>query len=53
MFKIYDEIIVNAADNYHRDLLTKKISVTIDEKTGMISCYNDGTGIPILIHKGE
>lgn len=30
LFKIYDEIIVNAADNYQRDKKMNKIKITID-----------------------
>lgn len=31
LFKIFDEILVNAADNYQRDKKTDRISVTIEK----------------------
>lgn len=52
LFKIFDEIIVNARDHSERDLTCKVIKVTVDEETGQISCYNEGDdGIAIVIHK--
>jgi len=51
LFKIFDEILVNASDNYQRDKSTTMIKVEIDRKEGRISVYNDGKGIPCVIHK--
>jgi DNA topoisomerase-2 len=51
LFKIYDEIIVNAADNYQRDKKMNKIKITIDSKANTISVWNNGKGIPVQIHK--
>lgn len=52
LYKIYDEILVNAHDHSMRPGTNcKKIKVTIDRDTGSISVWNDGTGIPIQIHK--
>lgn len=51
LFKIFDEILVNAADNKIRDPSMNKIKVTIDKENNCISVYNNGKGIPILIHK--
>ena len=50
---ILDEIIVNAADNFHRkgDGTMNAIKVTIDKESGTISVWNNGKGIPIEIHK--
>ena len=51
LYKIFDEILVNAADNYWRSGKTKNIKVNINEYDGSISIYNDGPGIPVAIHK--
>uniref|UniRef100_A0A3B0MNB7 DNA topoisomerase 2 n=1 Tax=Theileria annulata TaxID=5874 RepID=A0A3B0MNB7_THEAN len=56
LYKIFDELLVNAADVYARQLsdptLEKMtcIKVTIDRGTGAIVVYNDGEPIPIQIH---
>lgn len=51
LFKIFDEILVNAADNKARDATMKFIKVTIDKSTGEISVTNDGMGIPVENHE--
>jgi len=51
IFKIFDEILVNASDNYVRDKKMKVIKVKIDPEKNKISIYNDGKGIPVVIHK--
>ncbi|KAJ1930823.1 DNA topoisomerase 2, partial [Kickxella alabastrina] len=53
LYKIVDEILVNAADNKARDPTMKKIEITIDKESGVISILNDGKGIPIEIHKEQ
>ena len=54
LYKIFDEILVNAADNYQRDSKkTKNIKIFIDQKEGYLSVYNDGMGIPNEIHEDE
>ena len=50
LYKIFDEIIVNAADNYSRDKRTNKIKVTINKETGEVSVFNNGKGVPVEIH---
>ncbi|GAA5985936.1 hypothetical protein JCM10908_006339 [Rhodotorula pacifica] len=52
-YKIFDEILVNAADNKVRDPSMTEIRVVIDEEKHTISVKNDGQGIPIEIHKKE
>ncbi|KAM3127256.1 hypothetical protein pb186bvf_020676 [Paramecium bursaria] len=47
--KIFDEILVNAADNNSRDMSMTYIKVKIGEK--MISVRNDGCPIKVAIHK--
>lgn len=53
-YKIFDEIIVNAADNYQRrdeGVTMDTIKVVIDQSNQMISVWNNGQGIPIVTHK--
>lgn len=51
LYKIFDEILVNAADNTVRDKKCNKIEVNINEELGEISVKNNGSTIPIEIHK--
>jgi len=51
LYKIFDEILVNAADNKQNDPNMKNIKVVIDREKGEISVENDGAGIPVEIHK--
>jgi DNA topoisomerase-2 len=51
LYKIFDEILVNAADNKQNDPNMKSIKVQINRETGEISVENDGAGIPIEIHE--
>lgn len=53
LFKIFDEIIVNAADCHSRDQKTNKIEVKISMETGEISVWNNGTAIPVTMHQKE
>ncbi|KCZ81926.1 hypothetical protein H312_00687 [Anncaliia algerae PRA339] len=53
LYKIFDEIIVNAADNKIRDPSMSVIKVNIDSERNVISVYNNGKGIPVQIHKKE
>ena len=48
LFKIFDEILVNAADNKQRDGAMKFIKVVIAEDH--ITVENDGAGIPVEMH---
>ena len=56
IFKMLDEILVNSRDQRERLKDTKgavqvsEIRVSIDEKTGILSVYNDGDGIKIAKH---
>lgn len=50
LYKIFDEILVNAADNKQRDKNMDAMKITIDREKGEISVYNNGRGIPIEIH---
>lgn len=52
MYKIFDEILVNAADNLMRDPEgMDTIKVDIEPKTNTISVMNNGRGLPVVIHK--
>lgn len=60
LLKIFDEILVNAIDHSIRlkelkehddDVnLMKNIKVNISKETGIISVFNDGNGLDIIIH---
>lgn len=62
LLKIFDEVIVNAIDHSVRLALeeakgkenvkhVKNIKVSVDKKSGIISVYNDGNGIDVVIHE--
>lgn len=51
LYKIFDEIIVNACDNKQRDKSMDTLKVNIDVEKGEISVWNNGKGIPIALHK--
>lgn len=53
LYKIFDEILVNAADNKIRDPSMDTLDVTIDPENNTISVLNNGKGIPIEIHEKE
>lgn len=53
LFKIFDEIIVNAADNKQRDPSTEVIRVDVNPETNEIAVFNDGRGVPIVTHTTE
>ncbi len=57
LLKIFDEIIVNAADNHQRDKSMTKIEVNVKyvkkTKSLQISVKNDGLGIPVKMHETE
>ncbi|GFR51194.1 hypothetical protein Agub_g13541 [Astrephomene gubernaculifera] len=53
LYKIFDEILVNAADNKVRDATMDTIKVDIDQVNGSIRVWNNGKGIPVEKHKEE
>lgn len=53
LYKIFDEILVNAADNKIRDPTMKNIKVKIDPENNTIEVMNDGKGIPVEMHTKE
>jgi DNA topoisomerase-2 len=48
LYKIFDEIIVNAYDQTIRDKTVSNITVEINDN--YFSCFNDGIGIDVAIH---
>lgn len=51
LYKIFDEIIVNASDNKQRDPSMNRIEVTINQTDNSIRVWNNGNGIPVAIHQ--
>jgi DNA topoisomerase II len=53
LYKIFDEILVNAADNKQRDNKMNTIKIDVNVETNTISVWNNGQGIPVTMHKDE
>ncbi|KAI1177478.1 DNA topoisomerase [Nemania sp. FL0916] len=53
LYKIFDEILVNAADNKQRDGSMTYMKIHINRAEGFISVENNGKGIPVEIHEKE
>eukprot|EP01036_Dinobryon_divergens_P003692 gene3692-4886_t len=56
LVKIFDEALVNAADNIHKDPSMSRIDVTIEvtkKDELVLSVRNDGKGIPVVKHPLE
>eukprot|EP00747_Dinoflagellata_sp_TGD_P131240 gnl/TRDRNA2_/TRDRNA2_174938_c5_seq12.p1 gnl/TRDRNA2_/TRDRNA2_174938_c5~~gnl/TRDRNA2_/TRDRNA2_174938_c5_seq12.p1 ORF type:complete len:1368 (-),score=440.69 gnl/TRDRNA2_/TRDRNA2_174938_c5_seq12:62-4108(-) len=51
LYKIFDEILVNAADNLVRCPEQDTIRVDINPEKGFISVWNNGKGLPVQMHK--
>ncbi len=51
LYKIFDEIVVNAADNKQRDPNMDRLEITIDASSNTISVLNNGKGIPVVMHR--
>lgn len=58
LYKIFDEVLVNAIDQHVRTEFDEKIinkvniiKVNLNSETNTISVYNNGEGIPIVEHK--
>ena len=49
--KIFDEVLTNATDHSFRDSTVTTIKVEYSKETGEISVWNNGSGIPIQLHK--
>lgn len=53
LYKIIDEIILNALDQSYRTDTCTTIKVNLNKEIGEISVWNDGLNIPIEIHKNH
>ncbi|KAK9837218.1 hypothetical protein WJX84_005222 [Apatococcus fuscideae] len=53
LYKIFDEILVNAADNKVRDASMDVVMVVVDQAANSIQVHNNGAGVPVEIHKEE
>ncbi|KAH8357885.1 hypothetical protein KR200_002780 [Drosophila serrata] len=53
LYKIFDEILVNAADNKQRDKSMNTIKIDIDPERNVVSIWNNGQGIPVTMHKEQ
>ena len=52
LLKIFDEILVNAADNRQREGSgMTSLDVRLDQASGCITVRNDGRGIPVELHR--
>lgn len=49
--KIFDEVLTNATDHSFRDSSVTTIKVEYSKETGEISVWNNGSGIPVQLHK--
>ena len=50
LYKIFDEIVVNAIDQCQVDTTVDSIRIDVNKEEGYISVLNTGTGIPVQIH---
>ncbi|KAJ3153619.1 DNA topoisomerase 2 [Geranomyces variabilis] len=50
LYKIFDEILVNAADNKVRDPSMDTIKVWINKSENSICIQNNGKGVPVSVH---
>ncbi|KAL3140495.1 hypothetical protein ABBQ32_005081 [Trebouxia sp. C0010 RCD-2024] len=53
LYKIFDEILVNAADNKVRDPKMDTLKVDISADDNSICVWNNGDGVPVEVHKEE
>lgn len=52
-YKIFDEILVNAADHSTNNESCNKFDITIDRENNRITVRNNGDGLKVVIHKKE
>lgn len=50
LYKIFDEILVNASDNKQRDQEQTMIKVDLNAESGEVRVWNNGSGIPVKLH---
>jgi DNA topoisomerase-2 len=44
---MFDEVLVNASDNYQRDVRMNLLKIEVNQEEGFISVLNNGKGIPV------
>lgn len=49
--KIFDEILSNATDHAGKDATCNTIRVNYNQESGEISVFNNGNGIPVVLHR--
>lgn len=50
LLKIFDEILVNAADNKQRDPSMDRLDVVVEPASARISVRNTGASVPVVVH---
>lgn len=50
LYKIFDEILVNASDHHVRDKSMNQLRVDVDESHMQVRVWNNGSGIPVAVH---
>ena len=53
LYKIFDEAIVNVADALTKDITINTVKINFDRTKNKITIFNNGQGIPIVMHKKE
>ncbi|KAL5171358.1 DNA topoisomerase 2 [Glycine soja] len=53
LYKIFDEILVNATNNKQHDPSMDALKVTINAEANTISVFNNGDGVPVEIHQED
>lgn len=51
LMKLFDEILVNAADSHERDRSMRSLRVDVDTRRAVV--WNDGAAIPVKLHDTE
>lgn len=51
--KVFDEVLTNATDHSTRDPTVSMIKVEFSQETGEISVWNNGKGVPVVMHKEQ
>ena len=51
LLKIMDEALTNAIDHSVRDTSVNAIKIDYSKQTGEISIWNNGSGVPVVLHK--
>ncbi|XP_059654326.1 DNA topoisomerase 2-like [Cornus florida] len=52
LYNIFQEILLNVSDHKQRDPTMDSVKVEIDVEQGCISVWNNGSGLPVEMHRG-